>query len=192
MPGKIMTALTKIEAENLWSKGRLQEAMKIYNHLIEASPNMTLNTKINLEARIKLLQEEIDRPASDEGAQDIDAAIKKLQKALAEDRSIEDLRNRVRSFFKNELYADALENLKELVRQNAADEFCVKITAECITRLHTVEDIPVAVDLFLVEAFHNAEKASLFKMMLAEKMDQKGYDRQSEVLQRHDDRFTSY
>ncbi len=192
MPGKIMTALTKIEAENLWSKGRLQDAMKIYTNLIDASPNMTLNTKLNLEARIKLLQEEIDRPASEESGRDIDAAIKKLQKTLAEDRSIEDLRKRVQSFFKNELFADALENLKELVRQNAADEFCVKATAECITRLHAVEDVPVAVDLFLVESFHNAEKAALFKMMLAEKMDQKGYASQSKILQRHDDRFTSY
>ena len=192
MPGKIMTALTKIEADNLWSKGRLQEAMKVYTNLIDASPNMTLNTRMNLEARIKLLQEEIDRPASEENGRDIDTAIKKLQKALAEDRSIEDLRKRVKSFFKNELYADALENLKELVRQNAADEFCVKTTAECITKLHSVEDLPVAVDLFLVEAFHNAEKAALFKMMLAEKMRQKGYAKQSKVLQHHNDRFTSY
>lgn len=192
MPGKIMTALTKIEADNLWSKGRLQEAMKVYTDLIAASPNMTLNTKINLEARIKLLQDEIDRPVSENGGRDIDAAIQKLQKALAEDRSIEDLRKRVKTFFQNKLYADALENLKELVRQNAADEFCVKAAAECFTRLHTVEDIPVAVDLFLVESFQNAEKAALFKMMLAEKMSQRGYSRQSKALQRHDDRFTSY
>jgi len=146
MPGKIMTALTKIEADNLWSKGRLQDAMKVYTNLIDASPNMTLNTKMNLEARINLLQEEMDRPASDESGKDIDAAIKKLQKALTEDRSIEDLRQRVKSFFKSGLYADALENLKELVRQNAADEFCVKATAECMTRLHTLDDLPVAVD----------------------------------------------
>ncbi len=192
MPGKIMTALTKIEADNLWSKGRLQEAMKVYTNLIDASPNITLNTRLNLEARIKLLQEEIDRPASEESSRDIDTAIKKLQKALAVDRSIEDLRKRVTSFFKNELYADALENLKELVRRNAADEFCVKTTAECITRLHSVDDIPVAVDLFLVEAFHNAEKAALFKMMLADKMGQKGYAKQSKALQHHNDRFTSY
>ena len=192
MPGKIMTALTKIEADNLWSKGRLQEAMKVYTNLIDASPNMTLNTRMNLEARVKLLQEEIDRPASEETSRDINTAIKKLQKALAEDRSIEDLRKRIKSFFKNQLYAEALENLKELVRQNAADEFCVKATAECITRLHSVEDLPVAVDLFLVESFHNAEKAALFKMMLAEKMGQKGYAKQSKVLQHHNDRFTSY
>ena len=187
-----MTALTKIEADNLWSKGRLQEAMKVYTNLIDSSPHMTLNTRLNLEARIKLLHEEIDRPASEESGRDIDTAIKKLQKVLTEDRSIEDLRKRVQTFYRNGLYADALENLKELVRQNAADEFCVKATAECITRLHKVEDIPVAVDLFLVESFHNAERAALFKMMLAEKMGQKGYAKQSKALQHHNDRFTSY
>ncbi len=191
MPGKIMTALTKIEADDLWSKGRLQEAMKVYANLIEASANMTLNTRLNLEARIKLLQDEIDCPASEKAGRDVDAAIKKLQKALTADRSIEDLRNRVKAFYRDELYADALENLKELVRQNAADEFCVNAVAECITRLHGVKDIPVAVDLFLVESFQDANKAALFKMMLAEKMDQKGYDRQSKILQRHNDRFTS-
>jgi tetratricopeptide (TPR) repeat protein len=192
MPGKIMTALTRIEADNLWSKGRLQDAMHIYSRLITSSPNMTLNTKANLETRIKLLKEEIDRPASDKSARDIDGAIKKLQKALAKDRSIDDLRKGVKTFYTKGLYADALECLKELVRQNAADEFCVKATAECITRQHTIEDIPVAVDLFLAESFHNAEKAALFKMMLAEKMNQKGYASQAKVLQRHDDRFTTY
>ena len=192
MPGKIMTALTKIEADKLWSKGRLQEAMTVYTNLIASSPYMTLNTKMNLEARIKLLQVEIDRPASEESSLDIQAAIQKLQKALAEDRSIEDLRKRVKNFLKDGLYADALENLKELVRQNAADEFCVNATAECITKLHTIEDIPVAVDLFLVESFHNAEKAALFKMMLAEKMDQRGNTLESNALHRHDDRFTTF
>jgi tetratricopeptide (TPR) repeat protein len=192
MPGKIMTALTRIEADNLWSKGRLLDAKCIYSDLIASSPHMTLNTRANLEARIKLLQKEIDRPVSDGNTRDIDDAIKKLQQALAKDRSIEDLRKRAKTFFGKGLYADALECLKALVRQNAADEFCVRATVECITRQHTIEDIPVAVDLFLVEAFHNAEKAALFKIMLAEKMDQIGYASQSKVLQRHADRFTTY
>ncbi len=192
MPGKIMTALTRIEADNLWSKGRLQDAMHIYSDLIASSPHMTLNTRANLETRIKLLKEEIDRPASNKNARDIDDAIKKLQKALAKDRSIEDLRKGAKTFYRKGLYADALECLKALVRQNAADEFCVRATAVCITKQHTIEDLPVAVDLFLVEAFHNAEKAALFKMMLAEKMDQIGYASQSKVLQRHNDRFTTY
>jgi tetratricopeptide (TPR) repeat protein len=196
MPGKIMTALTRIEADNLWSKGRLLDAKRIYSDLIASSPHMTLNTRANLETRIRLLQAEIDRPVSDTNAgdiaRDIDEAIKKLQKALAKDRSIEDLRKGAKTFFSKGLYADALECLKGLVRQNAADEFCVRATAECITRQHTIEDIPVAVDLFLVEAFHNAEKAALFKMMLAEKMDQIGYASQSKVLQHHADRFITY
>jgi tetratricopeptide (TPR) repeat protein len=192
MPGKIMTALTRIEADNLWSKGRLLDAKRIYSDLIASSPYMTLNTRANLEARIKLLQKEIDRPASDENIGDMDEAIKKLQAALAKDRSIEDLQKRAKTFYDKGLYADALECLKALVRQNAADVICVRATAECITRQYTIEDIPVAVDLFLVEAFHNAEKAALFKMMLAEQMDQIGYASQSKALQRHDDRFTTY
>jgi tetratricopeptide (TPR) repeat protein len=196
MPGKIMTALTRIEADNLWSTGRLLDAKRIYSDLIASSPYMTLNTRANLEARIKLLQKEIDRPVSDGNAgdiaRDIDDAIKKLQQALAKDRSIEDLRKSAKNFFGKGLYADALECLKALVRQNAADEFCVRTTAESIIRQYSIEDIPVAVDLFLVEAFHNAEKAALFKMMLADKMDQIGYAGQSRVLQRHDDRFTTY
>jgi tetratricopeptide (TPR) repeat protein len=192
MPGKIMTALTKIEADTLWSKGRLLEALKIYTRLIASSPHMTSDTKTMLEARIKLLQQEIDRSASDERGWNTEAAIRKLQKTLAADRPIEDLRKGAKTFLGDGLYADALENLKELVRQNAADEFCVNASVECITRLYPIEDIPVAVDLFLVESFHNAEKAAKFKMILAEKMDQKGYGRQSKALQRHEDRFTTH
>ena len=56
MTGKIFTALTKIEAEAHWSEGRLKEAMEIYTKLLTSSPNMTLNTRTAIEARIKELQ----------------------------------------------------------------------------------------------------------------------------------------
>jgi tetratricopeptide (TPR) repeat protein len=191
MPGKIMTALTKIEAENLWSKGRLHEAMKIYTNLIASSPNMTLGTRVSIESRIKLLRDALDHPTVEESSRYIDAAIQKLDRAVAADRSVAELRKRIKSFYKNGRYADTLESLKELVRKNATDEFCVNATAECIVRLHTTEDIPVAVDLFLAESLKNAEKADRFKTLLAEKMAQKGYHQQSQVLHRHEDRFQS-
>lgn len=189
MPGKIMTALTKIEAETLWSKGRLHEAMKIFTNLIASSPNMTLGTRVSIESRIKLLQDALDQPTSEESSRYMDAAIQQLEKAVAVDRSVAELRKRIKSFSKNGRYADALENLKELVRQNAADEFCVKTAAECIVKLHATASIPVAVDLFLAESFQNAHMAARFKTMLAEKMAQKGYTQQSQALQRHEDLF---
>lgn len=191
MPGKIMTALTKIEAETLWSEGRLHEAMKIFTSLIASSPNMTLGTRVSIESRIKLLQDALDQPTSQESSRYMDAAIQKLEKAVAADRSVAELRKRIKSFYKNGCYADALENLKELVRKNAADEFCVKTTAECIVKLHATESIPVAVDLFLAESFQSAHQAARFKTMLGEKMAQKGYTQQSQVLQRHEDLFKS-
>lgn len=192
MTGKIMTALTKMEAETLWSKGRLHEAMKVYTNLITSSPNMTLGTRVSIESRIKLLRDALDHPASEASSRDMDAAIQKLEKSVAADRSVAELRKRIKSFYKNGFYADTLENLKELVRKNTADEFCVNTTAECIVRLHATEDIPVAVDLFLAESIQNAEKAALFKTLLTEKMAHKGYTQQSQVLQRHEDRFKSY
>jgi hypothetical protein len=192
MPGKIMTALTKIEAETLWSKGRLHEAMKIYTNLIASSPNMTLGTRVSIESRIKLLRDALDHPTSKESSRYMDAAIQHLGKAVAADRSVAELRKRIKSFYKNGRYVDTLENLKKLVRKKAADEFCVKTTAECIVRLHATEDIPVAVDLFLAESFQNAQKAARFKTLLAETMAQKGYTQQAQVLQRHEDLFKSY
>jgi tetratricopeptide (TPR) repeat protein len=192
MPGKIMTALTKIEAETLWSKGRLHEAMKIFTNLIASSPNMTLGTRVSIESRIKLLQDALDQPTSEESSRYMDAAIQKLEKAVAADRSVAELRKRIKSFYKNGRYADTLENLRELVRKNASDEFCVNTTAECIVKLHATEDIPVAVDLFLAESIQNAERAALFKTLLTDKMAQKGYAQQSEALQSHEDRFKSY
>ncbi|MEJ2154097.1 MAG: hypothetical protein P8X96_02080 [Desulfobacteraceae bacterium] len=192
MSGKIMMALDRLEADTLWSKGRLKEALKVYTRLLSSSPHMTLNTKLNLEARVRLLQGELDNPAPEDSGQAIDMAIKRLQYTLAEDQSIQDLRKGVRNFIDSARFADALENIKELIRQNAADEFCVSAAAECITKLHPIEDIPVAVDLLLVESFHNPEKAALFKMMLAKKMETKGYADQSRMLLHHEDRFISY
>ena len=74
MSGKIMMALTRIEADTLWSKGLLQEALKVYTRLLSSSPHMTLNTKLNLEARVRLLQGELDNPSTEDRGLAIDAA----------------------------------------------------------------------------------------------------------------------
>jgi tetratricopeptide (TPR) repeat protein len=191
MTGKIITALTKIEADTYWSEGRLKEAMAIYAKLLSSSPNMTLNTRAAIESRIKLLRQELDRPGGQKKDQGIEEAIRKLQSTLEEDESLVSLRRRVVDFYRSGRYADALESLKQLIRRNEADERCINAVAACLVRLHTVAELPVAVDLFLAESFQNAEKAAQFKLLLAEKLDQKGLHRHAEALHRHDDRFSS-
>jgi tetratricopeptide (TPR) repeat protein len=191
MAGKILTALTKIEAESYWSRGKLREAMDIYTKLLVSSPDMTLGTRATIEARIQVLREELERPSAREDGLDIETAIKKLQEAAAPDESILDLRLDAEKFYRQGLYADAMENLKQLIRQNTADEFCVDTVVGCLVQLHPPEELPVAVDLLLVESFRNAEKASQFKLVLAKKMAQKGHLRHADVLLRHEDRFSS-
>lgn len=191
MTGKIITALTKIEAETHWSKGRLQEAMEIYTKLLNSSPNMTLNTRTAIEARIKLLRKELGHSGTGQNDQDIEKAIKKLQVALAVDESLVDLRRRVIEFYRSGQYVDSLESLKQLIQRNAADERCINAVAACLVRLHTIAELPVAVDLFLSESFQNAEKAAQFKLLLAERLAQKGLCRHADALHRHEDRFTS-
>lgn len=191
MTGKIITALTKIEADTYWSKGRLKEAMEIYTRLLSSSANMTLNTKASIESRINLLRQELDRSGGQQTDQDIEKAIKKLQTALSVDESLVNLRRRVVEFYRSGHYADALENLKQLIRRNSADERCINAVAACLVRLHTITELPVAVDLFLAESFQNSEKAAQFKLLLAEKLAQKGLRKHAEALHRHDDRFTS-
>jgi tetratricopeptide (TPR) repeat protein len=191
MTGKIITALTKIQADKYWSKGRLKEAMAIYTKLLSSSPNMTLNTKSAIESRIELLRQELDRSGNHHTDQEIDKAIKKLQTALASDDSLVNLRRRVVDFYRSGRYVDSLESLKQLIRRNAADERCINAVAACLVRLHTVAELPVALDLFLAEAFHNSEKASQFKLLLADKLAQKGLNRHAEALHRHEDRFSS-
>jgi len=191
MTGKIITSLTKIEAETHWSRGRLQKAMDIYTKLLHSSPDMTMNTRVAIESRIQLLRTELERPAAQENNQDIEKAIKKLKAATAADQSVLDLRQDAKQFYQKGLYADALENLKQLIRQKSADEYCINAVAACLVHLHTIEELPVAVDLFLVESFQNAERATQFKFLLAEKMAQIGHSEHAEVLHRHADRFTS-
>jgi tetratricopeptide (TPR) repeat protein len=191
MTGKIITALTKIEADIYWSEGRLKEAMDIYTKLLDSSPNMTLNTKAAIEARIKLLGQELGRPGGEQEDQDIEDAINKLQKALAADESMVNLRRRVVDFYRKGRYGDSLEGLKQLIQCNAADERCINAVAACLVRLHTVAELPVALDLFLAESFQNAEKATQFKLLLAEKLAQKGLQRHAEAIHRHEDRFSS-
>lgn len=191
MTGKILIALTKVEADTHWSNGQIQEALKIYRSLLASTPKMTLNTKASIEARIKLLLSEIDKSESPESKRDLNKAIQKLQKAMAGDKTVVKLRKEAKAFYKKGMFADALENLKQLIRLNAADEFCVTAVAGCIVHLHPKHEVAVGADLFLAEAFQNAEKAAHFKIMLANKMSKNGYTEHAQVLQQHQDRFIS-
>lgn len=191
MTGKIFTALTKIEAETCWSQGRLRKAMDIYTRLITTSPNMTLNTRIAIESRIKLLREELERPDPGSTDRGLESAIMKLQTAITSDESILDLRRHADEFLAGGLFADALENLKQLVRLNAGDEPCVDKMVDCLVRLHNADEVAVAVDLLLVESFTNPEKAAQFKLVLADKMNRKGFHQHADILYRHADRFSS-
>jgi tetratricopeptide (TPR) repeat protein len=187
MTGKILTALTKIEADTHWSNGQIEEALDIYKSLLSSSPNMTLNTKVSIEARINLLSAELENPPDPEDHRDIDNAIQKLQTAINSDESVLDLRKKAQNFYKKGLFADALENLKLLIRQNAADEFCVTAVAGCIMHLYALKDLEVGTDLFLSETFESANKAALFRMMLANKMATKGFPKHAKILERHHD-----
>ncbi len=191
MTGKIITALTKIEAETYWSRGRLHEAMEIYNKLLSSSPDMTLNTRAAIESRRQLLLEQLERQAPRKNDQALESAVMKLHAAITSNESVFDLQRDAMDFYKRGLYADALESLKQLIRLNAGDEFCINTVVDCLTHLHSLREIAVAVDLLLVESFKNAEKAALFKLILADKMAQRGCAQYADVLYRHKDRFTS-
>ncbi|MGD8835193.1 MAG: hypothetical protein PVJ84_14320 [Desulfobacteraceae bacterium] len=191
MAGKIFTALSKIEAETHSSDGRIQEALNTYKTLLASSPNLTPDARKSIETKIKLLQIKLVRSAPRNRNHKYDNAIQKLQKAITRDKTLVDLRRSARNFYRQGLYSEALENLRLLVRQNAADEFCVIAVAGCILHLYKVEELAIAVDLFLTETFQNAKKAALFKMMLADKMAQKGYFKHAEALIRHKNRFKS-
>ena len=190
MAGKIITALTKIEADTYWSRGRLKEAMDIYVKLL-SSPNITLNTRAAIESRVQVLRDELDDESSSKSDSDLESAVMKLQAAIAQDESVSDLQRDVADFISKECYADALESLKQLVRLNAGDEFCINAIAECLAKIYCPQEIAVAVDLLLVEAFRNPEKAALFKTILAEKLANKGYSDYADILYRHKDRFSS-
>ena len=166
--------------------------MDVYTNLLSSSPDMTMNTRAAIEARIRALRLELEGASSKECSPDLESIVSKLNKAVADDDSIVDLRLDVKKFYRLGRYADALENLKQLLRQNAADEFCVDTIVGCLVKLHSPDELPLAVDLLLVETFKDSEKAALFKFMLANKMAHKGYIRHAEVLHRHEDRFTSF
>lgn len=190
MTGKILTALTKIEADTHWSNGRIEEALDIYKSLLTSSPNMTLNTKVSIEARINLLSTEHESPLLPESSRDLENAIQKLQAAVNRDTSTLELRKKARDFYKKGLYADALKKLKQLICQNAADEFCVTAVAGCIMRLHPLKDLAVGTDLFLSETFQNTNRAALFRLMLANKMAAKGFHKHAKILKGHQGQFT--
>jgi lipopolysaccharide biosynthesis regulator YciM len=191
MSGKIFTALNKTEADQHWSKGRLNEALDIYETLLNASPNMTLNTRLAIEANVKRLRNELGTAVPQDGNSDVDRAVQKLQSAMATDKTVVDLRRGAKKYYQQGRFAAALENLRLLVRQNAADEFCVTAVAGCIIHLYRIEELAVATDLFITTSFESAKKASLFKMMLADKMANKGYHKHAEELTRHRCCFTS-
>lgn len=183
MPGTILTALAKHEADTHLSEGRIEEALDIYNTLLSSSPDMSPETKASILSKIKQLRNEMDKDTQHEEDPNIEETIQKFQKAMARDKSAADLQKEVKALYKKGLYADALENLKLLIIDNAADEFCVKAVIGSMLHLYAKDQLALAVNLFLTETFEDIEKAALFKTMLADKMAKMGYAEHAELLQ---------
>jgi tetratricopeptide (TPR) repeat protein len=180
MAGTILSALNKHEAETRKSKKRIQKSLDIYNTLLASSPHITVNTEGFIKAKIGLLHDALeDRDAE----RNIDEAVQNFQKTMAMEASIIELRKSAKTFYKEGLYVEALNNLKCLIQQNAADEFCVTMVVGCVLHLYAKNQLVERVDRFIAEAFQDPKKGALFKTMLADKMAKVGYAKHAAMFQ---------
>lgn len=185
MPSKILAAMAKLEAKKHKSKGRIEEALDVYNTLLEQSPYMTLNTKMSIEARMELLSSEHDGIAPQDENRNLEETLQKFQDSTASEASAAELRKKAKAFYKERLYVDALETIKLMIRQNGADAFCINAVMGCMLHLQTKKGLAGAVDLFVAETYSDQKEGALFKMSLADKMAQKGYTKHAAILQKH-------
>lgn len=182
MAGTVLKASKKSERETEVSKKRIEQSLDVYNTLIASTPDMTLNTRGFIEAKIDLLHDELNnRPAKNKDRK-VEEAIQKFQKSKAGDDTTAELKKGVKAFYKRRLYVEALDNVKLLIRQNAATEFCLIAVMGCMLHLHTKIKLAAAVDRFLVEAFQDEKIGALFKARLARKMVHTGYVEHAKVL----------
>jgi tetratricopeptide (TPR) repeat protein len=191
MAGKILTALISTEADQHWSQGRFSEALYIYDTLLSSSPNLTLNTQVAIEAKIRLLRNKLDAAGPQNRNSNAGQAVQKHPSAMPPGKTVVDLRRCARKYYRQGRFADALEHAKELVRHNAADEFCVAAVAGCMIHLYRIEELSAAADRFLTKSFESAKEATHFKRMLADTMAQKGYRKHAAALLGHTNRLPS-
>lgn len=183
MPDKIQSAPSKNETETEKSKARIQKSLNVFNELLASSPDLTLNGRWFIEEKIKFLQEELNDDPPEDESQNLEEAIEQFQKAMAREASVATLRNGIKAYYKKGAFTDALENIKMLIQQNAVDDFCVIAAMGCMLRLYPKNELAVAVDRFISEAFKDVESGARFKAKMAQKMANKGYASYAALLQ---------
>ena len=182
MPEKIPDNPSNSKAESGKSKERIKKSLEFFNSLLDSSPDLTLTTRGFIEAKIEMLQEELGDNTLQDKERAIEEAVEAFQNAMAKEAAVVTLQNEIKAFYKKELYADALESLKELIKQHEADNFCVIAVMGCMLRLHPKKELAAAVDRFIADAFQDDQSGVHFKRMMAKKMAKKGYAEHAAML----------
>ncbi len=137
MVGKITAVLAKKEAEAYSSQGLHHEAIRLYQGLLSASPNIDPTIKSAIQSQIEGLNEEMAATDASKGGPLSHEEISRIRQGWGTQATHADMLVCAHAFFQIGAYDDALKEFKHLLQTAGLKKAYVHGAADCLACRHS-------------------------------------------------------
>lgn len=136
MVGKITAVLAKKEAEAYSSQGLHHEAIRLYQGLLSASPNIDPAIKSAIKSQIKGLNEEMEETDASKGGPLSHEEITRIRQGWGTQATHTDMLVCAQAFYQIGSYDDALKEYQHLLQTVGLKKAYVHGAADCLAGQH--------------------------------------------------------
>ncbi|MCJ8499433.1 hypothetical protein [Desulfatitalea alkaliphila] len=183
--GKLTTVLAKKEAEAYLSQGLHQEAIKLYDQLLDASPHIDPAIKAAIENHRQKIEVAFQENTARKTRPLTAAEIGRIREGWGTQANESDILVCAQAFLQIGAHAEALAELRTLVAQAGPKKIYVHAMADCLAGLHPPDEIGAAVRSLARASVDDPKTVLAMQVAMAERLAERGHPDHARALFLH-------
>jgi tetratricopeptide (TPR) repeat protein len=183
--GKFSTILTRQEAETYRAQGLHQEAIRLYDQFLAASPHIDTEIRTAIHGRIQDLQKEMQTAELQRSRPLTVEEITRIRNGWGSQASETEIWVCAQSFCRIGAFREALMEYDQLLRTAGTKKNYLQAAADCLVRLHTPPELPRAAERLAHTWAADRKAARSVCMDIAEHLQDQGHIEHARALHLH-------
>ncbi|MGE5257527.1 MAG: hypothetical protein ACM3KE_12695 [Hyphomicrobiales bacterium] len=185
MFGKVANALIRKEADAYRAQGLQEEALKVLQKALAASPNLHPDVRTGIEQQIRQIEAEMSGTAFEERQQLSEEQIAVIREGWCENSTLDDVVVCGQALHALGRHGDALAEFKNSIQRGYSAHRVLAPVADCFVHLNAPHELPGRVTNFAKEMFPEPKEGFNFMLSLGEQMLATGDHEHAAALGRH-------
>jgi tetratricopeptide (TPR) repeat protein len=170
MFGKVANALIRREADAYRAQGLQEEALRVLQKALAATPNLHPDVRTGIEQQIHQIEAEMSGKAFEEHQQLSEEQIAVIREGWCENCTLDDVVVCGQALHALGRHGDALVEFRNSIQKGYSAHRVLAPVADCFVHLHAPHELPGRVTNFAKEMFREPKDGFNFMLSLAEQM----------------------